>query len=176
MPGLCRSDLLIHAGSSLTLVSEVPVETDMYRCGALLYGILRPDWGFVPTMEVAARVVSVLDYPNGAYVGYDNAARLTRDSRLACVSIGYQNGFDRGATEAAVLIRDQRAPVVGKVSMNALIVDVTGIGGVSVGDVATVFGQGHRAEIPQATVERQFGTIMADLYTDWGLRNPRLYA
>lgn len=174
---LNRPDILVHAGSSLTLVSDIPVQTDMYRCGALLYGILKPDWGFCPTMDVQARVVSVQDYPKGARVGYDHAAQLDRGSRLACVSIGYQNGFSRvAAGQSVVAIHDHLAPVIGKVSMNTIIADVTPIPSVAVGDVATMFGGNGPALIGPARAERQFGTIMADLYTDWGQSNDRVYA
>ncbi|MZR11516.1 alanine racemase [Maritimibacter sp. DP07] len=173
---LRREALLVHVGSSLTLVAETPVETDMYRCAAVLYGILRPEWGFVPTMDVEARVVSLQDYPAGTPVGYDHATRLSRASRLACVSIGYQNGFDRGAGgRSDVVVRDRFAPVVGKVSMNAIVVDVTDVPRVAVGDTVAIFGGGQAQAIAPAQAERQFATIMADLYSDWGLRNPRHY-
>lgn len=173
---LSRSDVLVHAGSSLTLVSETKVETDLYRCGAILYGILKPEWGFSPTMDLEGRVVSVQEYPRGASVGYDRDIRLTRASRLACVSLGYQNGFRRGgAGRSEVAIRNRLAPVLGKVSMNAIVADVTAIPKVQVGDTVVMFGGHGPASIDPPKAERQFGTIMADLYTDWGQRNPREY-
>ncbi|MEQ9695531.1 alanine racemase [Shimia sp. SDUM112013] len=173
---LKRCEMLIHAGSSLSLISEVDVATDMYRCGAILYGILRPDLGFRPTMDLEARVVSLQDYPRGMTVGYDRAHRLERDCRLACISIGYENGFRRLAHEGStVAIRDTLAPVLGKVSMNAIVADVTGIKDVAVGDIVGVFGEGDTADIPPKQAETQFRTIMADLYTDWGQRNHRVY-
>lgn len=166
-----RSDMLIHAGSSLTLVSDQPVTTDMYRCGAILYGILRPEWGFETTMDLKARVVSIGDYPAGASVGYDRGHTLDAPRRLACLSIGYANGVRRDTeSSGAVLIGGRAAAILGKVSMNTLVVDVTGHERVSIGDEATVFGSGSGS----AATERQFGSIMADLYSDWGLRNPRI--
>jgi alanine racemase len=109
-------------------------------------------------------------------VGYDHATRLSRASRLAGVSIGNQNGFDRGAGgRRDVVVRDRVAPVVGKVSMNAIVVDVTDVPRVVVGDTVAIFGGGQAQAIAPAQAERQFATIMADLYSDWGLRNPRHY-
>ncbi|WP_282048095.1 alanine racemase [Sulfitobacter mediterraneus] len=173
---LQRSDLIVHAGSSLTLVSDVPIETDMYRCGAIIYGILKPELGFVPTMELKAHVVGLGAYPQGATVGYDRANHLDRDSRLACISIGYANGFYRHAhNRSAVIIKGQVVPVLGKMSMNTIVADVTKISGVQVGDVVTVFGGTGAGVIEKAQAEAQFGTIMADLYSDWGLRNHRVY-
>ncbi|MBO9452777.1 alanine racemase [Tropicibacter sp. R16_0] len=173
---LKRSETLVHVGSSLTLISDVDVATDMYRCGAILYGILRPDLGFRPTMDLEARVVSLQDYPQGMTVGYDRACRLDRNCRLACISIGYENGFRRVAHEgSAVAIRDTLAPVLGKISMNAIVADVTGIKDIAVGDTVGVFGEGDVTSILPETAETQFRTIMADLYTDWGQRNHRVY-
>ena len=173
---LKRSETLVHAGSSLTLISEVDVETDLYRCGAILYGILRPDLGFRPTMDLKARVISLQDYPRGMSVGYDRAGRLERDCRLACISIGYENGFRRIAQDSSVVaVRDRLVPVLGKISMNAIVADVTGITDVAVGDTVGVFGEGEGASIMPKVAESQFRTIMAELYTDWGQRNPRIY-
>ena len=157
-------------------MSGAQVETDMYRCGAILYGILKPDLGFRPTMDLKARVVSVGDYPKGATVGYDRDFRLESDRRLACLAIGYASGLRRGLGEGAtVTIGTRFAPLVGKVSMNTSVVDVTEISGVSVGDEATVFGGPLDPWASTSKAELQFRTIMADLYTDWGMRNPRIF-
>lgn len=173
---LKRAETLIHAGSSLTLISDIEVESGMYRCGAILYGILRPDLGFRPTMDLEAHVISLQDYPKGVSVGYDRACRLDRDSRLACISIGYENGFRRVALDGSVVaVRDTLVPVLGKVSMNAIVADVTGIGDVEVGDTVGVFRDSEVAPILPHMAETQFRTIMADLYTDWGRRNHRVY-
>lgn len=174
--GLNRDDVLIHAGSSLTLISEEPVKTDMYRCGAILYGILKPELGFRNSMALNARVISLQDYPAGASVGYDRLHRLDRDSRLACISIGYANGFARAAKDGRqIAVGNALAPVIGRVSMNTIIADVTRINAVEVGDAVTVFGDCADPGIDKDSAQDQFGTIMADLYADWGLRNHRVY-
>lgn len=173
---LNRSDLLVHAGSTLTLLSGEQVETDMYRCGAILYGILNPELGFRPTMELKSRVVHLGDYPKGASVGYDRDGRLDTDRRLACISIGYAAGYSRIAQDrGVVLIRGKHAPILGKVSMNSIVADVTEIIDIQVGDEAIVFGgEGPVAIGPDAAVT-QFCTILPDLFSDWGMRNPRTY-
>lgn len=173
---LKRTETLVHAGSSLTLISDVDIESDMYRCGAILYGILRPDLGFRPTMDLEARIISLQDYPQGACVGYDRAFRLERDSRLACVSIGYENGFRRVAHgNSVVAVRNALAPVLGKISMNAIVADVTEVADVAIGDTVGIFTDNKVAPILPHMAESQFRTIMAELYTDWGRRNHRIY-
>jgi alanine racemase len=173
---LKRSDLLVHAGSTLTLVSGEQIETDMYRCGAILYGIVKPETGFRPSIELKSRVVHLGNYPMGATVGYDRDTMLKADRRLACISIGYAAGYNRIAQgRGAILIRSKLAPVLGKISMNSIVADVSDIGGVEIGDEAVVFGgNGPNALFPEAAI-KQFGTILADLFSDWGLRNPRIY-
>ena len=173
---LSRAEVTVHAGSTLTLVSDTPVDTDMYRCGAILYGIVKPELGFRSTMDLEARVVSLQAYPAGAGVGYDRAHLLHRASRLACLSVGYENGFRRLAHGAsAVSVRGALAPVLGKVSMNAIVADVTDIPSVRVGDTVRLFGGHDAAPITPPMAEAQFGTIMAELYTDWGRRNTRVH-
>jgi len=157
-------------------ISAVPVETDMYRCGAILYGILNPELGFRPTMELKSRVVHLGDYPKGATVGYDRDTRLETHRRLACISIGYAAGYSRIAQDrGAVVIRGKLAPVLGKVSMNSIVADVTEITNVEVGDEAIVFGGDSKGGIGPDRAVKHFGTILPDLLSDWGMRNPRFY-
>lgn len=173
---LDRSKVLVHAGSSLTLISNQQIETDMYRCGAIFYGILKPDLGFKTTMDLKSRIVSLGGYAKGSTVGYDRSHRLGRDSRLACISIGYANGIARGLPALpSVTIRNHSVPLIGKVSMNALVADVTDLPEARIGEEVIVFGgtDDYRTSLSQA--EAQFGTIMADLYSDWGQRNTRMY-
>lgn len=171
---LDRTRVTVHAGSSLTLISDVPVAGDMFRCGAIFYGILRPDAGFAPTMDLKSRVVSLQHYEAGQTVGYDRGHVLGAPRSIASVSIGYANGITRVSQgRGEVLIGGQRAPVVGKISMNTITVDVTGLD-VRVGQEVILFG-GRETAITTAQSEAQFGTIMAELYTDWGGRNLRIY-
>ncbi|WP_417782117.1 alanine racemase [Terasakiella pusilla] len=172
---LNRDDILIHGGSTLTLLSGFDTKTDMMRCGAIMYGVALPDRDFCPTISLKARVTNITTYPQGSTIGYDRAQRLERDSLLANVSIGYSNGYGREFSgKGFVLIQGHKVPLLGKISMNTVVADITGLEDVSEGDEAVLFGpQGHEA-ITGDMIQEQSGTILADLYTDWGQRNPRL--
>ena len=173
---LRRADVKVHAGSSLSLVSGQEVTTDLFRCGAILYGILKPDLGFQPTMELKSRVTNLATYPKGSTIGYDRATRLQNDRRLANVSIGYANGIRRDFfSQSAVLIRGRMVPILGKISMNTLTADVTDLPEVAVGDEVVVFGRQGAACIDSEIMECQANTIMADVFADWGQRNHRVY-
>jgi len=127
-------------------------------------------------MDLKAKVVSIGNYPKGATVGYDRSKVLEEDRCLASIAIGYANGFGRNAYQrSAILIRDKLCPVVGKVSMNTIVADVTDAESVVVGDDAYIFRGRNSCSIEPDTALHQFETILADLYSDWGQRNPRYY-
>lgn len=172
---LRREDILVHGGSSLTLVSGQKVGTDMMRCGAVLYGLVRQDLGFQPTMTLKARITSIGRYPQGSTIGYDRSSLLSEDKMLANISIGYANGYSRRFSDRSqVLVRGKQLPVLGKISMNTIVVDVSALTDAQVGDEVVVFGAYGEEAINVRTMEDLSGTIMADLCTDWGHRNPRI--
>lgn len=173
---LNRDQVKIHAGSSLSLVSGQRITTDLYRCGAILYGILNPELGFRHTMQLKSRITNLTTYPSGSTVGYDRATPLTQERRLANVSLGYSNGFKRSFFgRSSILVRGQLVRVLGKVSMNTIVADVTDLSEVEVEDEVVIFGQQGTQSISLDQIEQQAETIMAEVYTDWGQRNERIY-
>ena len=130
----------------------------MVRPGYALYGYalpvecgsahLRP--ALQPVLTWKARVLGVREVPASATVGYGATFVAERPMRLALLPVGYADGFRRAASSGIgdgwVMLRGQRAPVVGRVSMNLTVVDVTGIGGAAVEDEAVLLGEGVTAE------------------------------
>ena len=120
-------------------------------------------------------MASVQAYPAGDTVSYDRTCVLKRDSLLANIPVGYSDGYRRAySNKGAMLIRGQRAPVMGNVTMNTTMVDVTDIPGVQAGDEVVLFGKQGDAEITLAEVEQITGVILADQYTVWGTSNPKI--
>jgi alanine racemase len=138
----------------------------MARTGLALYGFCLPverEYGYsgaaqsllraklLPVMTWKARVIGVREIAAGAHVGYGGTFTATHPMRLALLPVGYADGLRRelsSSCESAgwVIFGDRRAPIVGRVSMNLTVVDVTGIDGVAVGDEAVVLGEGVTAE------------------------------
>ncbi len=120
----------------------------MVRIGFGLYGYLRRPVRKNPLRPVLTwkTVVSeVKRVTKGERIGYDFTERFTRDSTIAILPIGYWHGFDRGLSSIGeVLVRGQRAKVMGRVSMDITAVDVTGIRGVRIGDEAVLIGRQGR--------------------------------
>ncbi|ONH49742.1 hypothetical protein BLL36_28405 [Pseudomonas cedrina subsp. cedrina] len=94
---------------------------------------------------------------------------------IANIPAGYSDGYRRAfSNKASVLIHGQRAPVIGKVTMNTLMVDVSGIKGVQPGDEVVLYGKQGNDEITQTELETINGALLADLYTIWGNSNPKV--
>jgi alanine racemase len=139
---------------------------DWVRPGLALYGAspfedkLGADFGLRPVMSLLSTVLTVREVSRGERVGYGGAWTAPRDTRIAIVAAGYGDGLHRSFTTGTpVLIRKQRAALVGRVSMDMIAVDVTGIPGVEVGTAVTLWGEG----LPVEEVARHAGTIPYEL-------------
>lgn len=155
---------------------------DVVRPGLALYGG-NPTPGRENPMRVVARltgrIVQIRTVARGETVGYGAAWRALGPSRLAVVGVGYGDGYARangavnGGTGAQALIAGQRCPVVGRVSMDLLTVDVTGLPEHAAhrGDLVTLIGDG----IALDEVARWAGVIPYEVLTGLGRRHPRLY-
>lgn len=176
--GLKRERIVLHTANSLLTVEMPESHFDMVRPGRALYGYWpRPDAGFKKAMALKTRVASVNDYPAGSGVSYDHAFVLQRDSRLANIPVGYSDGYRRVfANKAQVLIHGKRAPIVGKITMNTFMVDVTDLPEVQAGDEVVLYGRQGDQEITQGELQKIMGDILVDMATPWAFANPRILA
>jgi len=127
---------------------------DMCRLGIALYGLYPSDEmdtekvKLIPAMEVVSHVVHVKTVPKGFKIGYGHIYTAPEERKIATVCIGYADGYNRCFTEVgSVLINGKKAPVVGKVCMDQIMVDITDIPDVSVGDHAVILGENEGARI-----------------------------
>ncbi|MDN5865102.1 MAG: alanine racemase [Gammaproteobacteria bacterium] len=151
---------------------------DWVRPGIMLYGISPQfdrdgsEFGLRPAMTLKAHVLCIQDVAIGEGVGYGETWRAERPSRVATVSIGYGDGYPwRGATGASALLRDQRVPLVGRVSMDMLGIDVTDVPDAMPRDEVVLWGEG----LPVESVARAADTIPYELVCDVTGRVPRIY-
>jgi len=173
---LNRKDLLLHCANSFTTLNVPEAWLDMVRPGAALYEPLYDAHpGYQRVMQFKSRVASVNAYPAGSTVGYDGTYTLKRDSLLANIPLGYSDGYRRAlSNKANVLINGQRAPSVGRVSMNTFMVDVTDIAGVKPGDEVVLYGKQGQDEISQAELEEALDLWIGNAYVLWSNSNPRV--
>lgn len=179
---------LVHLANSAGVVSRPSSWWDMVRPGAILYGYhqnyapperraeaerLMP---LQPALSLRARIISLREVPAGAGVGYGAQFVTSRPSRIAVLSAGYADGVVRKLSgRGRVLVHGQAAPLVGVISMDLAMADVTGISTAQVGDIATVFGADGGARLCPSQVARELGTVTSDLLCALGKRVPRYY-
>lgn len=165
-----------HLSNSAGLLGFNQGLCNLSRPGLMLYGV-SPLPGFqeklAPVMTLKSRVTLVRNLPAGHGVSYGRQFVTTRPTRVATVGIGYGDGYPRqvSGNGADVWIRGRRLPVLGRVTMDQLMVDVTAAGDVMEGDEVEIFG----ANIPVAEIAVKAGTISWEVFTGITPRVLRCY-
>jgi len=183
-PGLNRETLLIHADNSAGL-ETTPGRSDFnaVRVGLLQFGILPHPHSMLarvhtePVFSFHTRVGLVKSLPTGTGISYGQTHRLTRDSTVAILTAGYGDGIARACSNRAqVLINGQRCPVLGRVTMDQTIVDITAINGkVRCGDPVVLVGRQQEGEITITEFSTWSDTIPWETLCSVTKRVPRLY-
>jgi alanine racemase len=148
---------MIHAENSAAAEHRAPSKWTLARPGIFLYGVSSghdPDIVPQPVVSVRARVVDLRTIPAGEAVSYGATYRSSSERRIATLAIGYADGYRRAlSNRGEVLIHGRRAPVVGVVTMDMTMIDVTGLA-CDIGDVATLIGADDGESIDVAEVAR----------------------
>ncbi|GHT00318.1 alanine racemase [Planctomycetales bacterium] len=138
---------LRHAANSTAIFRYPEAHYEMIRPGAAVYGFyddesLREKFPLTPVLSWRCRVAQIKDYPAGVSLGYGRTAFTSRQTKkIAVLPVGYADGYARYySNRADVLIGGRRAPVVGRVSMDYTLVDITDLPPLTVGAVATLIG------------------------------------
>ena len=168
-----------RAGASLAnsaaLISRPNTHADWVRPGILLYGgqpSRTHDIAVRPAMTLVTRVLALRHLEAGEAVGYHRRWISPRSSRIATLGIGYGDGYPRHAANGTpICINGRRVPLVGRVSMDSLTVDVTDCERIAVGDEAVLWGP----ELPAAQVAEHADTIDYALFTALSQRVTREY-
>jgi len=154
---------------------------DLVRPGLLMYGLDLPnptriEIDLQPALLWKAKVAFVRRAEAGETIGYGRTYTVPRPTTLAAVPVGYADGYDRRlSNNADVLIHGQRVPVVGRVSMDRIIVDIGSLDGVSVGDEVVLIGSQGEEQITAAELARRADTTVHEIPTRIGPRVPRRY-
>ena len=127
-------------------------------------------------MSLRARLISVRSIAAGEAVGYDAMWTAERPSRIAVLSAGYADGIHRSlGNRGVVYVRGHAAPIIGIVSMDVVMLDVTDVPDAAIGDIATLYGTEGDRVYPANAVARSIGTVTSDLISGVGARVPRFY-
>jgi len=171
----------LHMASSATLTAFPGYAAGLVRPGIMLYGsypspTFRSLISLKPVMTLKTRVHFLKSVPSGARISYGGTFRTKRESRIATLPIGYADGYSRHlSNHGEVLIHGKRAPVVGKVCMDFIMVDVTDIPRVSVGDEVILIGRQGGEQITPEEIAEKINSISYEVLCSIGKRVPRIY-
>ncbi len=168
-----------HAANSAALLRDERVWFDAVRPGLVLYGVVPPPLmatlALEPVLSLSSRVVAVKGVRAGEGIGYGLSSVASDPRTIAIVPAGYADGLDwRLGNRGVVLVRGTRVPVVGRVSMDSLSIDVTGLH-VSPGDEVVLIGRQGEERIGVREVAAAIGTIPWELLCRLGARIERTY-
>ena len=163
---------LIHAANSATTLRHPAARYGLVRPGLAVYGLYE---GFSPILTLKSKCVYIKTVARGSSVGYGASWRAKRESRIATLPIGYGDGYPRVlSNKASVLVGGQRCPVIGSVTMDQIMIDVTGAPNARVGDDAVLIGRQGGTSVTAAELARMCGTIPYETVTALSSRVPRV--
>ncbi|HZP60624.1 MAG TPA: alanine racemase [Opitutaceae bacterium] len=181
--GLRLDEIFVHADNSAgleTLPGGSPFNA--VRVGLLQFGVLPHPHSLLaqvhtePVFSFHTRIGIVKDLPRGTGISYGRTRTLARDSRIAILTAGYGDGLPRAASNRAqVLVRGRRCPVLGRVTMDQTVIDVTDVPGVERGEEVVLVGRQQGAEISLAEFSHWADTIPWETLCSVTKRVPRIY-
>ncbi len=173
-------NIYLHLSNSCALFYFSEARFNMVRPGIALYGygvdLSESQYKLLPAMSFVSRVIQVREVEKGKKLGYGHSFVTKRKTRLALIPVGYEDGYLRKlSNKGFVLLKGKRAPVVGRVSMNLIIVDVTDILGVRLGDEAVLMGRQGEEKIDADEIAGWLGTISYEVLCLFGHCNSKEY-
>jgi alanine racemase len=176
-----------HVSNSGALLARREFPENMVRIGGLLYGYCMPLVApagkelpdlreFEPALTFKSRVVYLKDVPSETPLGYGAGFHTRRPSRIATVPVGYADGLSRALSNRGhAIVGGRLARLVGSISMDLSLLDVTDIPGVNIGDEVMLLGQSQEASITALDIARMLDTVPYEVLCLIGKRVPRLY-
>ena len=171
----------VHIQSSYGLLNYPDLTCNYIRVGIALYGVLSSlnddtnlKLDLRPVLSLKSRVVSIRQVGKGDSVGYGRDFIAERDSRIATIPIGYGDGFPRNLSNGngRVLVNSHIVPIVGRICMDQLSIDITDVQGVSTGDIATLISAEEYDDLSASAVAYRSGSISNELLCRMGARLP----
>ena len=181
--GFGFTNIIRHLSNSAATLTNPSAAFDMVRTGIAMYGLTPDvamgssrDFALRPAMQLRAALYLVKDVPAGTPVGYGATESTTRDTKLGVVAMGYADGIPRIARGAGIWINGERAPIIGRVSMDQFVVDLGPDSMAVSGDWVVVFGNGSHGEYTADDWGAASGSINYEIVTRIGPRVPRIYS
>lgn len=162
---------LAHISASSGFANFKDACFDMVRLGHVAYGL---EEGYKPVLSLKSRVVFIKDVRAGAKISYSGLYTCQNPSKIATVPVGYGDGYHRFLSgKAEVLIQGRRCPVLGNITMDMLMVDITALGDIPVGSEVVLIGRQGEEEIKASELASLASTIDYEILTSIAARVPR---
>jgi alanine racemase len=166
---------LHHLANSAATMRSLVVPGEFVRVGLALYGAEAVQ-RLEPLLRWRTAIARLKELPPGHAIGYGTTFITKRPSRIATLPVGYADGYSRGfSNRGEVLVRGMRVPVVGRVSMDLVTIDVTDVEDAKVGDEVVLLGRQGNHEISVEELAAKLGTISYEVLCNVGARVPRIY-
>ena len=167
------NDYMRHAAASAGAILYPEAHFDMVRIGIGLYGMfgaketgIQSEIKLKPALAWKSIISEIKSAPKDAYIGYDLTEKVLKSSRLAIAPIGYWHGFDRGLSSIGeVLVKNKRCKILGRVSMDMIIIDISKVPGVKIGDEITILGNSKKEKITAEDIAQKIGTTNYEVVT-----------
>lgn len=172
-----------HLANSAAIHAYPSAWGNLARAGASLFGLSRDvfarsaePFALQPVLSLHSTIVYLKTVPAGTALGYGGTFTTNRLSQIATLSIGYADGLRRGhSNNGSVIVRGNLAPIVGRISMDLTLIDVTDVAGVALGDEAILIGGGAGIQIKAEDLAEQTGTISYEVVCALSARIPRVF-
>lgn len=164
---------LRHIAASAGAILYPEAHFDLVRIGIGLYGMfptreskVQTGVNLKPALTWKSIVGEIKSVSKGAYIGYDLTEKTSRASKIAVIPIGYWHGFDRGFSNCGeVLIKGKRCKVLGRVNMDMIMVDISKVPNVKIGDETVILGNSKKEKIFAEDMALKIGTINYEIVT-----------
>lgn len=171
-----------HISNSAAIIDMPEYNLDMVRPGIILYGhypsevVNKKRINIKPVLTLKSSISNIKRVPKGVGISYNQIYVTERDSIIATLPIGYADGYSRLLTgKGQVYIKNKRAPIIGKICMDQMMVDITDIKGVNMDDEVILFGYGNDTYPTIEELAKNIGTVNYEIMCMISRRIPRIY-
>ena len=164
-------NIIYHIANSFATDYSSKFYLDMVRTGFLLYGYAKNCIGNKPVMSLYSKIINISLVRKGESIGYDRTFVADKNLKVAVVGIGYADGMNRRlSNNFSLLVKDKKCRILGRICMDALMIDVTDIDNVSVGDRVTVLGKDTQNSITLSDYAEAVGTSEYEVLCDFNYK------
>lgn len=173
---------MIHCSNSAAIIDMPEANMNVVRAGISLYGmwpsdeVKKENINLAPVLSLKSCIVFLKELEKGRVISYGATYETSKKQRIATIPVGYGDGYPRSlSNKGYVLIHGKKAPICGRICMDQFMVDVTDIPEAKEGDIVTLVGKDHGAEITMEDIGDLSGRFNYEFACDLGKRIPRVY-